>query len=537
MKKRIWMLAWLFCITAAFGMYVYTAVTEAARPPASGWSRSQVLTVLNGLTAYDLRNNEGIALKVCLDKADVLYQDPTEGLKQFTIDASGGLTEARVLDAGFEPADTLFVYREDSIWKLVALQGHVINHYRLDNDGLTKIDGEGPSDIKRFDVYNGQSVAITGSAVLVETKKDGVVKRIEGIFQFVRWIPDQGSKISAIAEKDGRRLLQFWDVSQEPILLSEWSVPADAQTAVESLTPYGDKNTTAALVELKDFKTGRVRLVDYRLNPARQEKEVLSASGDLNPVSLGVENGVVKLLLSQEQKKGDDETVWNIRQGTWDGQTLTKENYVTQTEASSIPIKGWRMGAYHYVLSADISGDTKKLMLSGNSPELVKRTASLGSSEMAEFLPSIIMTLLPSLMVGLFPMVYIIVPVLLVLFLVTLFKLSWAEKNYKGLIRYATVAHILLKIFFAFRWVLFNGNIPNISAQLPWYLNSPGAMLVTLALSTAAAWFTARLRNSETAQGDFWGPYGSFALMDLSIFVLLVMPYYYAYVGLPVFLR
>lgn len=28
-----------------------------------------------------------------------------------------------------------------------------------------------------------------------------------------------------------------------------------------------------------------------------------------------------------------------------------------------------------------------------------------------------------------------------------------------------------------------------------------------------------------------------FALIDLSLFILLVMPYYYAYVGLPVFFR
>ncbi len=534
MNKRIWVLGWLFCVTVAFGMYVYTAVMESVRPPAPGWSRPQVLTVVEGLSAYDLRNKDGITVMVSRDRTRVIYQDTAGGLSQFAINPSGEVSEAAVLDPDFKPADKLQAYEEGGSWYLAALQDGVVNLYQVKEGDVSLYKQIPVADVDKFHRYNGKTVAISNDGLYIS---QGEIF-IKGDWQAAKWIPGQKAVLCTVAEKQGRKLLQIWDAGKQPMgLLAEWTLPADVQTAVETLTPYGNESAVGALVELKDFKTGKVRLNDYRLMPELQEKEVISANGDLNPLSLGMENGFLRLLLTQEQRKGDDESVWNIRQGEWDGKTFLPANFVTQTEATSIPIAGWGMSAYQYVLSADISGDTKKLMLSGNGPELIKKTAALTGSELTEFLPSVMMTLLPSLMVGLFPAVYIIVPVLLVLFLLTLFRLSWAERKYEALIGYAILAHILLKVFFAFRWVLLNGNIPNIAAQLPWYLNTTGAMLVTLGISTAAAWITARLRSRERHPGDFWGPYGSFALIDLSIFVLLVMPYYYAYVGLPVFLR
>lgn len=534
MNKRMWVLGWLLCITVAFGMYVHTAVAESVRPPAPGWSRPQVLTVMEGLSAYDLRNNEGIAVMVGPDRTQVIFQDPVRGLLQFSITPSGDVSGAEVLDPDFKPADKLQAYEEGGSRYLAALQDSVVNLYQIKGSSVSFYKQIPFTDVDKFHRYSGKTAAISDAGLYISQGETFT----EGVWQAAKWIPGQESTLCTVAENQGRKLLQFWDVARQPMgLLAEWTLPADVQTAVETLTPYGDGSLVGAMVELKDFKTGKVRLNDYRLMPGPQEKEVISANGDLNPVSMGVEGGSLRLLLTQEQRKGDDESVWNIRQAEWNGKTFLPASFVTQTEATSIPIAGWRMDSYQYVLSADISGDTKKLMLSGNGPDLIERTAALTGSELAEFLPSVLMTLLPSLMVGLFPAVYIIVPVLLILFLITFFRLSWAERNFEALIRYAILAHILLKVFFAFRWVLLNENIPDIAAQLPWYLNSTGAMLVTLGISTAAAWITASIRNRERHQGDFWGPYGSFALIDLSIFVLLVMPYYYAYVGLPVFLR
>lgn len=221
----------------------------------------------------------------------------------------------------------------------------------------------------------------------------------------------------------------------------------------------------------------------------------------MNPVVLGIRQGSLQLLLTQEQRKGDDQSVRNIRRVLWDGARLTPQGFVTRTDALSIPVAGWTAGQWQYVLSTDLSGDAKRLMLSGDAPQLRAQTAPLSREELEALLPGAVMTLLPATMVGLFPAVYILMPVLSVLFAVSAFNLSWAERNSRLLLRLALGGHLLAKVLFAYTRVLFNGSIPDMATQLPWYLNSPVAMALTLLVSTAAAWGIAQLRNPARAPG------------------------------------
>ena len=535
MKKRIWILAWILCLSTAFGLYIFTALTEAAKPPVAGWSRPLTLVSQEGLSAYDLRNSEGIAVITESDGAGILYQGQGKGLLKLEVAVNGNVSAVQVLDPNFKPADRLQVYRGEEGWLLAALQERRINVYRIGKVSAEFLYSLKQEDVKRFDNYKGKYALIAESGLYVGDQNG--MNFAGDSFQLAKWVPKTASQLCTVLEQDGRKLLQFRNMGEQQTVLAQWTLPADAQTAVEAVVPYGDDGTLGALVELKDFKTGMVRLADYRVKPVKQEREVLSSNGDLNPVILKMENGLLNLLVTREQQKGDDQAVWNLRQMEWDGTALAEKSFITQTDARSVPMYGWNAGRYRYVLSADLSGDTKTLMLSGNAPELVQKTASLSRKELTNLLPSVMMTLLPALMVGLFPCVYILVPIMLVLFLISFFRLSWAEANAGRLVLFSIGGHIALKVFFAFRWVLLNNNIPDISAQLPLYLNTTAAMLITLCVSTGAAWLTARLRSPEKAMGDFWGPYGEFAIIDISIFILLVMPYYYAYVGLPVFIR
>lgn len=536
MKKRVWLLAWLLSMAAAFGLYIQTVVTEAGRPPEPGWSRPLVVDTLEGLSAYELRSNEGIAVTVDGKGVRILYQDPRKGLLAADVDDAGIITGMAVLDSKFKAADKLMVYQEGEQQFLAALQDKKLNHYLLDESTLTFEDSGTSDDVRDFDRYSERQLIMSEDTVTLITGKGETT--IPGEFQQARWIPGPSPRLCMILAQNGRKSIQFAELSAGSIgIITEWALPADVQTAVESLTPYVDGDILGALVELKDFKTGMVRVVDYRLTPTPQEREVISGGGDFNPVILGSSPGGLEVLLTQEQRKGDDEVVRNISRSVWDGKHLTHQGFVTRTDALSVPIVGWSSGEWHYVLSADLSGDTKKLMVSGDSPALLAHTSTLSREELSYLLPGAMMTLLPAVMVGLFPGVYILMPVLAILLPISVFRLNWAERHSMKLIRFAVGGHVLMKGIFAYLWVLFNSSIPDIATQLPWYLNTPGAMALSLILSTTAAWWVAQLRNSARTPGDFWGPYIQFALIDLSIFILLVMPYYYAYVGLPVFFR
>lgn len=536
MKKRVWILAWLLSMAAAFGLYIQTVVIEAGRPPELGWSRPLILDSMEGLSAYELRSNEGITMAVAADGTRIIYQHPKEGLLEADVDGAGMVTGMKTLDAGFLPADKLMAYQEREEWFLAALQKSKLNRYRLDRSALVSSGTDPAEDVRDFDRYAGRELILTEDTVSLRMESGGA--SISGEYDQARWIPADSPVVCLVLAQNGRKRLQFAEPSGSSLrILKEWALPADVQTAVASLTPYAGDNTMGALVELKDFKTGMVRVVDYRLAPILQERELVSGTGDFNPVALGMYKGELHLLLTQEQRKGDDDVVRNICRSAWDGSRLATQGFVTRTDALSVPITGWSAGEWQYVLSADLSGDTKKLMLSGDSPKLAAHVSGLSREELSYLLPGAMMTLLPAAMVGLFPAVYILMPILTVLFALSVFRLNWAETHSRQLIQFAVGGHILIKGLFACSRVLFNSTIPDISTQLPWYLNTPGAMALTLILSTAAAWWIARLRNPSPAQGDFWGPYVQFALIDLSIFILLVMPYYYAYVGLPVFFR
>lgn len=535
MKKRRWIFAWLGCLATVFGLYIHTVLMEAARQPSPGWSRLQLIAEQSGLSAYDLHNNSGIAVIPERQAARILYQE-AGGLQQVTVDASGDITARRTLAAEFAPADRLIAYQQEGRWFLDALQGKALKTYRLEQEGLSLLGTQQPYAIKSFDRFGGQWALFSEEGLsLAGDLHNGF---IPGEYTNGRWVSASQPALYLIAAEGGRKRLVLAEVSGAGLeRLGEWSLPADAQTGVQSVVPYAGKSGPGALVELKDFRTGTVRLMDYRLMPAPQEKEILAARGDMNPILQNVENGEVRLLLSREQRKGDDESVYNIRQISWDGSQVSEKDFVTRTDIASIPISHWETGGSAFLLSAEITGDTKKIMLSGNSPELIRRTARLNREEVWTLLPGAVITLLPALMIGLYPTIYILAPVLAVLGGMTFLKFNWMESRYLLVARSAIGAHILFKIIFSVQRVLFNPSIPDISTQLPWYLNTPWAMGLALTATTLAAWKTARLRNPVWAPGDFWGPYMQFALIDLSVYILLVMPYYYAYVGLPIFMR
>ncbi len=536
MKRRIWLAAWLLAMATAFGLYLLTVITEAQRPPEPEWSRPLILDTLEGLSAYELRSNDGIAVAADAAGARIFYQAPQKGLLAVAVDSDGKAADPIVLDAGFGPADRMMAYEEDGALFLAALQERRLNRYRLEGDAPTLSRTEPLMDIRDFDRHAGRWLAQTEDSVFFS--HEGGETTLAADCQRARWVPGAAPQACLVVTQAGRKVLQFAALTGSTVsILQEWPLPADAQTAVGALAPYAGENITGALVELKDYKTGRVRVVDYRLTPTPQERELISGDGEMNPVVLGIRQGSLQLLLTQEQRKGDDQSVRNIRRVLWDGARLTPQGFVTRTDALSIPVAGWTAGQWQYVLSTDLSGDAKRLMLSGDAPQLRAQTAPLSREELEALLPGAVMTLLPATMVGLFPAVYILMPVLSVLFAVSAFNLSWAERNSRLLLRLALGGHLLAKVLFAYTRVLFNGSIPDMATQLPWYLNSPGTMALTLLVSTAAAWAIARLRNPSRAPGDFWGPYVQFALLDLSLFILLVMPYYYAYVGLPVFFR
>lgn len=525
MNRTLRRWVWIACLLLAYGMYLMTALEQASRPPSDGWSRQQTVARLEGLTAYGLRSTGGITAAADGDGMVLLYADSGR-LYRVHLDAEGLPGAPETISESFPYPDRMSLVAQADAWDLTVLQDRSVSRQRLTETGLADRRPVGPQEARDLTVSGDRTAILTVEGIEIAAGSQQNVT-IPGEFSHLRWTPGTTGPLAAVRQYEG--------VKQAVLLAADgkvqrvWPLSGDTRTSVSALVPYDG----GVLAELKDSRTGSVRLMNCGADHDAAV-EVMASDGDLNPVLLaeGQEN---QLYVTLAQRKGDDQTVWNVARFRWNAGKAEPLGFVTRTDAYSLPLAAWKTAGGDGLLTADLSGDAKTLAVSGNSAALVAKTAGIGRLELAEALPGTLLTLLPTLMVGLFPVVFIAGPVMAALFLLSVLRLRQAEASWRKVVAVALAGHLLLKLLFAFRWVLFNRSIPDMAAQLPGYLNSPGAMLLTVGAGALAAWVVAMPLSRDRMSGDFWSAYSHFAWADLSVFVLTVMPYYYAYAGMPVF--
>ncbi len=198
-------------------------------------------------------------------------------------------------------------------------------------------------------------------------------------------------------------------------------------------------------------------------------------------------------------------------------QALTKS-----TTASLLPQIS-KIGDFNYLCYVQVSQGIGRIYLSSDKPSLIERSMHSSFNENANILMTTLTTFLPLLYIGLIAEAYVLTPVMIVVILISMFFLTWAERNSTKLLMAAIALHLAAKNFFIFKHII---QSPEVFSNFPNFLNSPLKLFMWgIAMSASALYCLWDFRKRHT-HSHYLLQYFVFNLIDLTLFTMLFTPYY-----------
>ena len=177
---------------------------------------------------------------------------------------------------------------------------------------------------------------------------------------------------------------------------------------------------------------------------------------------------------------------------------------------------------YQYFVSTEISKNESKMYLSSNRPELIEKSLKITGNEILDLTMTTLTTFIPLSYVGLILEVYILVPVLIMVLIISMFYINWAERNGNKLLQFSLLLHIISKIIFV------NSKIIGQTERLngfPFFLNSPFKVYLWGTALTVIAIYCFLDFNKRNRGAHYLKSYFFFNVVDLIFFVMMYTPY------------
>lgn len=536
MKNWKWL--YLLTIISALMMFCFVNIREGIRPPSVGWSRALSIATYEGLDQYESWAHRYVALTTDIEeKRHYLLmrglKDETPVLRVLGFD--GSVIGEHMVSGLDSMPDKAELYFESGDLKLIALQRGRIHHMTLGKDGqITGNDLLEPTDVRDVLYLNGNYIFTDGSGFGHIGKNDlsHVGKEIEGM----DFLTDSGDQAIVLRREGSGRVLEIYDLNDGLADPKVIRLSGDMMMSYGHLDGYQAGDMTGVIVEIKDTKNAMNTVYHYNVAGGK-DFEVARGSQAFSPMVQKNASGNPILLMTVNQSKGQSVSP-NVASFSINDLMAGKNEkltYLTRTDENSEVVDYGTDGVDSWLFSIEKNSRSETLVLSGNTGQLVSNTSRVVMDDIEKAMSALLFMCLPTLLAGFIPIINIFVPVFVLLALASFFSLERMERNYKKAILYAVVGHIVLKFYFTYKAILWNDQFADITTVMPFFLNSWIAILITLLATTALSVRIARLRMPVLSKGDCFGFYGAFAFIDLSIYTLLVMPYYYSYLALPIF--
>lgn len=202
---------------------------------------------------------------------------------------------------------------------------------------------------------------------------------------------------------------------------------------------------------------------------------------------------------------------------------LKQAKSLTKSTAPALSPQMNQMEPYHYLCYLHINQGVGKIMLSSNNPILVKESLKSSLSENVNLLMTALTTFLPLSYIGLIVQVYVLTPVLVVVVLLSMFYLTWAERNGNKLLIAAILIHLAAKNYFMIHHIL---KSPDVFSNFPAFLDSPIKLISWgLVMSLSSIYCLINFRRTHP-HSHYLFQYFFFNLLDIILFTMLFTPYY-----------
>lgn len=246
----------------------------------------------------------------------------------------------------------------------------------------------------------------------------------------------------------------------------------------------------------------------YSLQPTfyekdRQTKLIISTKTNIGRVEIGSKGSFQNLVTLDEKMD----------------QILSLTKSTTPTMAPQIH----KIKDQYYLTFLQINNGIGKIMISSDDPYLIQKSQHSSLSENMNLLMTVLTTFLPLSYIGLVVEAYVLTPVLFVVVLLSMFWLTWSERNGNKLLALSIGIHILVKNYFMINHIF---KSPEVFSNLPSFLNSPLKLFGWGALFTLIALYCLYDYSKKHPRTHYLMKYCVFNLMDLLFFTMLYTPYY-----------
>lgn len=246
----------------------------------------------------------------------------------------------------------------------------------------------------------------------------------------------------------------------------------------------------------------------YSLQPTfyerdKQTKLIIATKTNIGRVEIGSE-GTFQNLVTLDEKM--DQVL-----------SLTKST----TPAMSPQIH--KIGQHYYLTFLQINNGIGKIMLSSDDPYLIEKSQHSDLGENMNLLMTVLTTFLPLSYIGLVVEAYVLTPVLFVVVLISMFWLTWSERNGNKLLALSIGIHIVVKNYFMLNHIF---RSPEVFSNLPNFLDSPLKLFGWGALFTFITLYCLYDYSKKHPKTHYLMKYCIFNLIDLLFFTMLYTPYY-----------
>ena len=532
-----WKFVFLLAILSLYILFFSVLYQQQVKTFVEGWSRELIITEINDQKASDLMNVKTTKVIPIPDEKlflSIWYEHQT--LHYSTIDTAGNILSTRKLDTTISGSNKLEALRDHDRIDLYNLDAKQLSRYTFNwrtgefieqsllskgvHDVSAVADGAAYGSENNLEFITKGSVfplGSDGSIISLDAFNDG----IQSLYH-----------LAYVEEKDGLRFLKYGTYDSSDNSFKSYTLdrlPSQSTISISQIDIALYKDAVHIIVSSTNIKSAKAPVVNYYRFGLSQPDKIsvypLSINSFApNPKIINVEEKQLSFIASEDIMKGSNTEATNLVYYTVHNNEVLDKQLLTNTDDLSLNPEYFELDGHKYMYWTHVVGDSKNLLLASDHPSIVNNASKLKGDEWVKLFADTLIGLIPITFISLIPFMYMFLPICLLLFFMSIFRLTWMENNTLKVLRIAIGLHVLIKIYYTL--TNFSKNAPMYNS-MPAFLQNPVSMFIIILALTLVALYCTIEHMRKKGTSHFFMSYTFFAAIDVLLYSLLFLPYYY----------
>lgn len=537
-KIRIekWKIVLFFSLFLVYAIFLFAIINEKKKLPSENISKGIQIFSNNELDIID--NKKSNLLDMVIAKDNIYIVNLSNKFEIANVEKNGDILKKKEIDLKEivntkDVKDINMTYNKNNL-EVYILYNDILYKYIISSKDFSIIS------LNIID-KNVQKVNVLDDYILIYKnlkvnilKSNKLIKElyVEDISKIDFYVYEDNIYILYVLNNTELKLL-FTDVDDKDSIKK---ISIDKfNDRIKYISIRSDKDYIHILAESEEFKTGKIVLKHYMYN-AKESKidRLYGLEYNIDPKLIDINEENYSFIISTPEVLGKDKVVYNIYKIFIQDGEIVNTIRITNTKYKSVNCTVYREKFDEYYLWTDLKAREQKVYLASNNKEFIKKSLPLNHDEKMETITTWIVSIFPTLLGTLITIVAVSGATLLALIIFSVKFLNIMEQNNKVVFIVAFITHNISKVLFIKNMIFDNKNIVNIKESLPYFLINPSILFLLTLTLTLISYYIAKL-NKAINYREFLLKYLFFSLVDVLLLSLLIVPYFYIYLALPMF--